>query len=107
MSGYTQVCHKGSRQSEHQRSGIKLRNSAFCVWLDASLWAYQIHSFHMHLSHLGPVWFSCSHCFLHSPISSAVTVGAGSILWNAVLGALIHLWRPEITDGCDISSLLT
>ena len=22
------------------------------------------------------------------------------------LGALIHNWRPEITDGCDISCLL-
>ena len=28
-SGYTQVCNKGSSQSEYQRSGIKLRNLAF------------------------------------------------------------------------------
>ena len=28
-SGYIQVCKKGNRQSEHQRSGIKLRNLAF------------------------------------------------------------------------------
>ena len=51
-SGYIQVCNKGSRQSEHQRSGIKLRNLAFYVWEDASLWAHWIHSFHMHLSYL-------------------------------------------------------
>ena len=28
-SNYIQVCKKGNRQSEHQRSGIKLRNLAF------------------------------------------------------------------------------
>ena len=38
-SGYILVCNKGSRQSEHQRSGIKLRNLAFYVWEDGSLWA--------------------------------------------------------------------
>ena len=31
-SGYIQVCNKGSRQSEHQRSDIKLRNLAFYVY---------------------------------------------------------------------------
>ena len=45
----SQVCNKGSRQSEHQRSGIKLRNLAFCIWEDASLWDHWIHPFHMHL----------------------------------------------------------
>ena len=39
-SGFIQVCNKGSRQSEHQRSGIKLRNLAFYVWEDPSLWAH-------------------------------------------------------------------
>ena len=39
-SGYIQVCNKGSRQPEDQRSGSKLRNSAFCVWEDVSLWAH-------------------------------------------------------------------
>ena len=53
-SGYTQVCNKGSKQSEHQRLGIKLRNLAFCVWDDASFWAHWIHSFHRQLSSLGP-----------------------------------------------------
>ena len=33
-------------------------------------------------------------------------MGCGSIRWIAVLGTLIHIWRPEITDGCDISCLL-
>ena len=31
-SDYIQVCNKGSRQSEHQGSDIKLRNFTFCVW---------------------------------------------------------------------------
>ena len=67
-----QVCNKGSRQSEQQRSGVKLRNLAFSVWEDASLWAHCIHSIHMHLSYLGPLWFPCLPSFLHSPSSSAI-----------------------------------
>ena len=64
----------------------------------------------MHLSYLGPnpislVTLRSEHvadgCFLHSPSSSAITVGGGSIH-----GALIHIWRPEIADGCDISCLV-
>ena len=39
--------------------------------------------------------------------SSAVIMVSGRICWISVLGALIHIWRPEITDSCDISSLLT
>jgi len=106
-SGYIQVCHKESRQSEHQRSAIKLRNLAFYVWEDASLWAHLIHSFHMYLSYLGSILFPCFPCFLLSPRSSAITVAAsGSILWIEVLGALIHIQRPGITDGCDISCWL-
>ena len=66
-SGCIQVCNKGSRQSEHQRSGIKLRNSAFSVWEDASLWAHRVHSFHMLLSSLGLILFPCSLCFFVSP----------------------------------------
>ena len=97
-SGYIQICNKGSRQSEHQRSNIKLKNLAFFVWKDASLWAHWIHSFHMHLSYLGPMLFSCWPCFLHSPSSSAINMRGGSIPW-------ITVWRPEITDDCDISYL--
>ena len=104
--GYIQVCNRRSRQSEHQRSGIKLRSLAFHVWEDASLWAHWLHSFHTHLSCLGPILFPGSPCFLHYPSSSAITMRSGSICWIAVLGALIHIWRPKIADGCDISCLL-
>ena len=38
--GYIQVCNKGSRQAEHQRSDIRLRSLAFYVWEDASLWTH-------------------------------------------------------------------
>ena len=66
-----------------------------------------LHSFlSMHLSCLGSILFPTSPCFLHCPSSSAITVAGGSILWIAVWGALIHICRPEITDGCDISCLL-
>ena len=51
---YIQVCNIGSRQSEHQRLDIRLRNLAFYIWKDASLWAHWIHFFHMHLRCLGP-----------------------------------------------------
>ena len=33
-------------------------------------------------------------------------MGGGSICWITVLGTLIHIWRPEITDDCGISCLL-
>ena len=36
-SGYIQVCNKGSKQPEHQRSGIRPRNLAFFVWEYTSL----------------------------------------------------------------------
>ena len=45
-------------------------------------------------------------CFLHSPSSSAITMGGGSICWITVLGAFIHIWRPATDGGCDISCLL-
>ena len=45
-------------------------------------------------------------CFLHSPSSSIITIRGGRILWISVLGALIPIWRQEITDSCDISCLL-
>ena len=56
-SAYIQVCSKGSRQSEHQRSGVKLRNVVFYVWEDASLWTHWIQSFHTQLSYLGQPCF--------------------------------------------------
>ena len=95
-SGYIQVCNKGSRQSEQQRSGIKLRNLAFCALEDAALLPFICTS--AILSH--------SSCFLPSPSSSAKwcwnpTHTAGSQFG----GARIHIWRPEVTDW-DISCLL-
>ena len=44
--------------------------------------------------------------FLQSPSSSAIAVVGGSICRIAGWGAIIHIWRPEITYGCDISCLL-
>ena len=50
-------------------------------------------------------------CFL-VPLASCISpapqhlCGGGSIHWIAVLGALIHIWRPEIAEGCDLSCLL-
>ena len=32
--------------------------------------------------------------------------GGGRIRWITVWGSLIHIWRPEIADGGDISYLL-
>ena len=43
---------------------------------------------------------------LHPPSSSAITMRGGGICWITVMGALIHIWRPEVADGCDISCLL-
>ena len=57
----------------------------FYVWENASLWPHWIYSFHMHLSHLGPILFPYSPFFLHFPSSSAITVGGGS--WNLSLGS--------------------
>ena len=84
-----QVCNKGSRQSEQSR--IKLRNLAFYVWEEASLWAHCIHSFHVYLSYLRPILFLCSPCFLHCPSSSAINTEGCSICWITVWGALISI----------------
>ena len=58
--GHTQVCNKGSRQAEHQRSAIRLRSLAFYVWECKSLgllnsllsYAPQIVIFVQSLSHV-------------------------------------------------------
>ena len=44
---------KGTRGLNNKDQVMKLRNLAFQVWEDASLWAHWIHSFHMHLSYGG------------------------------------------------------
>ena len=90
--GYIQVCNKGSRQSVPGRSGIKLRNLAFCVWEDASLWTHWIHSFPTDPSCLGPTLFPCPPCVLHSPSSLVVILVGGSIPWS-------QLWEPSFTFG--------
>ena len=74
---------------------------------DTSLWARWIHSFHVNLSHQGP---SCLLFTLRSgrwqllvpraPQQSPWGWG-GRICWIAVWGALVHIWRPEVTDDCD------
>ena len=76
------------------------------VWEDGSLWTHWIHSFHMHVSYLGPILFPCSPCFLHSSSFSAITMGGVAALLDCSWGAHIHIWRPEISNGCDISCLL-
>ena len=58
---------------------------------------------------LGLILFPCSPYFWQSPSSKAITLerGAGSsFCWIAILAALIHIWKPGITDSCDISCLL-
>ena len=64
----------------------------FYVQEDASLWAHWIHSFHMHLTYLGPILFPCSPCFLHSPSLLAITVGVAA-------SAESHLGFPDGSDG--------
>ena len=53
----------------------------------------------------GPNPVSLLTLLLASPSSSAITTGVGSTHWITVWGALIHIWRPEVADGCDISCL--
>ena len=91
-SGYIQVCNKGNRQSEHQRSGVKLRNLTFFVREDASLWAHWIQSFHMNLSCLGRILFPCSCCFLHSPAPQ-------QLLWGVAASAGSRFGEPSLTFG--------
>ena len=43
-------------------------------------------------------------CIPLAPQQSPWRVGGNSIHCVTVLGAIIHIWRPEIADGCDISS---
>ena len=78
--GYMEICNKGSRHSEYQRSGVKWRNLVFCVWEDVSFWAHWIH---LRLSSLGKILCHCSPCFLHFPqllsnLRDAVAALAGS-----------------------------
>ena len=94
-SDYIQVCNKGSRRSEYQRSDIKLRNFTFCVW---NMQAHWVHSFHVHLSYLGPILFPClpggvtGGCLSHSPNSLVVTMeGVAESLGHSLGSAHSHL----------------
>ena len=40
------------------------------------------------------------------PSSSAIIAGGRGSCWIAVLGALTHIWRPEIDDDYDIGLLI-
>ena len=76
-----------------------------------SLFHFRVHSFHMYLSSLGPNSVSLftlrsSRWILLAFPSSANTMGGGSLCLITVWGAHIHICRPEITDGYDISCLL-
>ena len=44
--------------------------------------------------------------FLSKEGGRRVKGGGGCLCWITVLGALIHIWRPEITEGCDVSCLI-
>ena len=80
-SRYIQVCNKGSSQSEHQRSGYQVKEfSILCMGRCRPLGPLSSFlSYALQLS--GLILFPCSPCFLHSPSSSAITVGVGCILW--------------------------
>ena len=97
-SGYLQVCNKESRQSEVKEFSIQ--GMGRCKPLSS---LNSLLSYAPPLSGANPV--SCSLCFWLSPSSSKITMWGGDTPWIAVWGALIHIWRPEIADGCDISCL--
>ena len=70
------------------------------------------HSFHIHLSYLGPASCFCFVLFFdfsHPPFSQLFShhyeggmVSSGSQALLSLLGVLIHIWSPEIADGCYI-----
>ena len=64
---------------ENQISQVK-ELALFYVWEYASVWAYWNHSFHMHLSHLGP-----ASCVFHILSSSVLIVGSSCSLMAASL----------------------
>lgn len=93
------------RAAEHQRSGVKLRNSASDGREDARLRAPCVRSFLTHLSCLGPVLYAYPPGFLHPRLLSNHR-GGGRTRWLTVWGTVIHMWGPEVADGCDSSCLL-
>ena len=76
-----------------QASGLPEFNSFIC---SSAIWGQPCF-----LVHLKEQQMAAS-CFPPAPQQSPWGVGASS---GSVLGTLIHVWRPEITDGCCISCL--
>ena len=94
-------------QSAHQRSAIRLRNPAFCVWGGAASGSLPP-LLSRDLSHQGQ---SCLLAHLASCTPSPLVVtgwrrGGSSIPWITIWGAFIDIWGPEITDGGKISCSL-
>ena len=49
-------------------------------------------------------WQMATSCIPPAPLQSLGWWGEHSL--DRSFGTLIHMWRPEVTDGCDISCLL-
>ena len=58
----------------------------------------------MHLCYLVLILFPCSPCFLHSPSSSAITLGGGSIHWITVFSSVQSLNCVRLCDPLDCST---
>ena len=97
-SSYIQVCNKGSRQSEHQKSDIELRNLAFCLGRCKPLGSLNSFlSYAPHLSGANPVsLFSLLLAFSQVLLLLAFLqllsnlCGVGQHPLDEVLGGLIH-----------------
>ena len=95
----------------HKESDMTKPLTLCSVWEDTSLWAHWIHSFHMHLSCLGPKpvsWLFTSlnpfssqkaadvadGCFLDTPSSSAVTMRGSDIC--RIAGIVFRFGSPHL-----------
>ena len=58
----------------------------------------------MHLCYLALILFPCSACFLHSPSSSAITLGGGSIHWITVFSLVQSLNCVGLCNTMDCST---
>ena len=77
-----------------QASGLTGFNFSIC---SSAIWGQPCFPAHL------KGWQVAASCFPPAPQPSPWGVAASP---GSVLGALIHIWRPEIIDGCDISHLL-
>ena len=95
---------EGAGLSEQQRSGIKefsILRMGRCK-PQGSLNSFL--SYAPQLPEANPVFFFTLLPAFPQLLSNQL--GDSCAQWIAVLGALIHIWRPEIPDGCDILFLL-